>query len=305
MPAQAVFALTAAAPGDMLTPDMPVSAILLLVVSGFILSLWNLFVKKAEDPSAFFLGAILFALALYTPVFFLLIVPGIGHPPFEAFAAAASAGLTEGVYFVLLTYAYRRGDLSLVYPVSRGSAPLFILAGGTVFLAERVTSFGGVGIALIVAGIAAVAWPGRGARVTFSAVGLSLLTGAAIAGHHVCYKWALRFWSPYAAIYAAWLVATFTLGTYCVVTRPFFKVVRYIYEHAVAVAAVGVIAMAGFICALAALNMTLVSYVGAARNVGMVFSVLFGARLLGEGAMWRRLAGAAAITVGVAAMALA
>jgi drug/metabolite transporter (DMT)-like permease len=297
--------LTAAARGDMLAPVMPVSAILLLIVSGFILSVWNLFVKKAEDPSVFFLGAILFALALYTPVFFLLIAPGVEPPSLEGFAAVVSAGLTEGLYFILLTRTYRRGDLSLVYPVSRGSAPLFILAGGVVFLTERVTAVGGLGIALIVVGIAAVAWPGRGARVTFSTVGLSILTGAAIAGHHVCYKWALRFWSPYAAIYAAWLVAATTLAIYCGATRPFFRTVRYIYSHALATAAVGVIAMAGFLCALAALNMTLVSYVGAARNVGMAFSVLFGARLLGEGAMWRRLAGAAAITAGVVVMAFA
>jgi len=289
----------------MLASAMPVSAILLLIVSGFILSVWNLFVKKAEDPSVFFLGAILFALALYTPVFFLLIAPRTEPPSLEALAAAASAGLIEGLYLVLLTHTYRRGDLSLVYPVSRGSAPIFILAGGVVFLAERVTTFGGLGIALIVMGIAAVAWPGRGARVTLNVVVLSILTGAAIAGHHVCYKWALRFWSPYAAIYAAWLVASTTLAVYCLATRPFFKAVRYIYEHAPAAAAVGIIAMAGFICALAALDMTLVSYVGAARNVGMVFSVLFGARFLGEGAMWRRLAGAAAITAGVVAMAFA
>lgn len=297
--------MTAATPGDMLAPVMPVSAILLLVASGFILSVWNLFVKKAEDPSAFFLGAILFALALYTPVFFILVAPGIEPPPLEAFAAAASAGVTEGLYFILLTYTYRRGDLSLVYPVSRGSAPIFILAGGIVFLTERVTAFGGLGIGLIVVGIAAVAWPGRGARVTFSAVVLSILTGAAIAGHHVCYKWALRFWSPYAVIYAAWLVAAATLALYCLVTRPFYKTVRYIYSRAAGAAAVGVLSMAGFMCALAALNMTLVSYVGAARNVGMVFSVLFGARLLGEGALWRRLAGAAAITAGIAVMAFA
>jgi drug/metabolite transporter (DMT)-like permease len=297
--------LTAAVRGDMLAPVMPVSAILLLVVSGFILSVWNLFVKKAAKPSAFFLGAVLFALALYTPVFFLLIAPGMEPPSLEAFAAALSAGLTEGLYFILLTYTYGRGDLSLVYPVSRGSAPIFIVAGGILLLTERVTAVGGLGIGLIVLGIAAVAWPGRGARVTFAAVALSILTGASIAAHHVCYKWALRFWSPYAAIYIAWSVAAFTLAIYCVATRPFFEVVRYIYSRAPAAAAVGVIAMAGFLCALAALDMTLVSYVGAARNVGMVFSVLFGARLLGEGAMGRRLAGAAAITVGVAAMAFA
>jgi drug/metabolite transporter (DMT)-like permease len=284
---------------------MPIAAILLVIASGFILAVWNLLVKKASDPSVFFLGAIVSALALYTPAFVLIIAPTVERPPLEAFVATALAGLIEGTYFILLTFTYRRGDLSLVYPVSRGSAPLFILAGGVLLLAEKVTALGYVGIGFIVAGIGAVAWPGRGARVTFNIVLLSLLTGIAIAAHHVCYKWALRFFSPYAAIYMAWFVAAATLAFYCLITRPVFAAARYLYGRIVPAAAVGVIAMAGFICALLALNMTFVSYVGAARNVGVIFSVLFGAQFLGEGARWRRLAGAAAITAGVVVMAFA
>jgi drug/metabolite transporter (DMT)-like permease len=103
----------------------------------------------------------------------------------------------------------------------------------------------------------------------------------------------------------AWLVAAATLGVYCVVTRPLFAAARYIYGHFLLVAAVGVVAMGGFLCALVALNMTFVSYVGAARNVGMIFSVLFGARFLGEGGRWRRMGGAFAITAGVVVMAFA
>ncbi|NIT36556.1 MAG: EamA family transporter [candidate division Zixibacteria bacterium] len=289
----------------MLASIMPVSALLLIIASGLILSVWNLLVKKASDPSVFFLGAVVFGLALYTPAFVLIIAPGLEPPSFQAAAATALAGLTEGVYFILLTLTYRRGDLSLVYPVSRGSSPLFILAGGVLLLAEGVTVLGYVGIGLIVAGIAAVAWPGRGARVTAVAVILSLSTGASIAAHHVCYKWALGFVPSYAVIYVAWSIAAVALGVYCLATRPFFAAARYLYNHIFAAVAVGVIAIGGFLCALVALNMTFVSYMGAARNVGMIFSVIFGAQLLGEGARWRRLAGAGAITVGVAFIALA
>lgn len=269
------------------------------------MAVWNLLVKKAEDPSLFFLGAIITALAVYTPVFIILIAPTLALPPVEALVAVGLAGLAEGVYFILLTVSYRRGDLSLVYPVSRGSAPLFIVAGAALFLAERVTLPGYAGIGLIVVGIAAVAWPGRRAAVSARAVALSLLTGAAIAAHHVFYKWALGFLSPYAAIYMAWLVAGATLGVYCLATRPWSIAIRYLHDNFGRAALVGVISMAGFLCALVALNMTLVSYVGAARNVGMIFSVLFGALFLKEGARGRRLLGAAAITAGVFAMAFA
>lgn len=299
------FGLTGEPRGVILLDVMPVAAILLVLASGFILALWNLLVKKVSDPSVFLLGATASAIAVYTPIFVLVIAPGLKINSWEPLTATALAGFIEGIYFILLTFTYRRGDLSLVYPVSRGSSPLFILAGGVLILAEDVTVLGYVGIALIVAGIGAVAWPGRGARVTAATVLFSLLTGAAIAGHHVCYKWALGFIPPYAAIYMAWLVATTTLGIYCLVTRPVFAAARYLYRQFFLAAAVGVVAMAGFLCALVALDMTFVSYVGAARNVGMIFSVLFGAHLLGEGARWRRLAGALSITGGVVVMAFA
>ncbi len=262
-------------------------------------------VKKASDPSVFFFGAVAAALAIYTPPFIIFVAPQLTLNSVEPFFATTLAGLIEGFYFILLTHTYRRGDLSLVYPVSRGSAPLFILAGGLLLLTENVTVPGYVGIALIVVGISAVAWPGRGARVTAATVLLSLLTGAAIAAHHVCYKWAIGFVPPYAAIYMAWSVAAATLGVYCLCTRPVFDAARYLYRHFFLAAVVGVVALGGFLCALIALQMTLVSYVGAARNVGMIFSVLFGARFLGEGGRWRRLAGAAAITAGVVLMAFA
>ncbi|MGD8718782.1 MAG: DMT family transporter [Candidatus Zixiibacteriota bacterium] len=284
---------------------MPLPALLLILASGIVLAVWNLLVKKAEDASVFFLGAIITALALYTPVFLLLLVPGLPPLNAEAVAAVFLAGLIEGTYFILLTVSYRRGDLSLVYPVSRGSAPLFIVAGAAVFLSERVTLLGYAGIGLIVLGIAAVAWPTRRATVTGPAVALSLLTGVAIAGHHVCYKWALGFLSPFAAIYMAWLVAGTTLGVYCLVTRPWRSAARYLHANFGRAALVGVISMAGFLCALVALNMTLVSYVGAARNVGMIFSVIFGALFLKEGGRLRRLVGAVAITAGVFAIAFA
>jgi drug/metabolite transporter (DMT)-like permease len=289
----------------MLEVSMPLAAVFLILASGTILSVWNLLLKQAEDAAVFFLGALLFALALYTPIFFALVAPAVPFPPVAGVVALALAGVTEGIYFILLVLAYGRGDLSLVYPISRGSAPLFILAAGLVLLSEKVTGPGYVGIGLIVVGIAAVAWPGRGARVTSTAVILSLLTGVAIAGHHVCYKWALAYVPPTAAIYVAWGIATAALGSYCLLTRPVSTAARYLYEHLGLALVVGVLAMAGFLCALWALNLTLVSYVGAARNVGMIISVLFGTRLLGEGGKWQRFGGAAAITAGVFAMAFA
>ncbi len=284
---------------------MPLAAVWLLVVSGVFHAIWNLLVKRAAEPSAFFAGAIAFAVALYTPVFVIVVAPRLPAPTFSALAAVLFTGLAEGVYFVLLTLAYRRGDLSLVYPISRGTAPLFIVAGGVTLLAERIPAVGYAGIGLVVAGVVAVAWPGRGVRVSVPTVVLSALTGATIAAHHLGYKWLFRYYPPYAAIYMAWLVAAVVLTTYVLISGKATAGTRYVHDHLVAVVAAGVLSMGGFLLVLLALDMTLVSYIGAARNVGTVLSVLLGAHFLAEGGRWRRLAGAVGITVGVIALVLA
>jgi drug/metabolite transporter (DMT)-like permease len=289
---------------------MPIAAIILLVVSGLLHAVWNLWLKKAADPTLFFASALTAALALYTPGFWLWVAPAMTWTGPGLWPWAVLTGVTEGLYLVLLTYTYRRCDLSLVYPVSRGSAPLFILTGGFFLLGERVTATGYAGIALVVAGIVACAWPATGARASWSAVVWSLGVGAAIAAHTVGYKRLFVYWPPHGAIYVVWWLTAATLWLYCAWERsrpgnagkP--AVIPYMKAEGLKIAATGVIAMGGFCLALLALNLTLASYMGAARNVGIVFSVLFGAKVLREGGWWERLGGAAAVTAGVVVIAL-
>jgi len=262
-------------------------------------------VKKADEPSLFFATGMAAALLLYTPAFVIFIAPGLAPPSLPAAAVTLATGLTEGLYLILLTYAYRAGDLSLIYPVSRGSSPLFIVAGGMLLLGERLSIFGFGAVALVIAGLVSCAWPGGGARVTPRLVVLSLLTGVAVAAHHVGYKWLFRYWPPYAAIYIVWWVTGATLAAYCLLGRPRRPILPYLKTNAPAAAAMGILAMGGFLLALVALKLTLVSYVGAARNVGVVFGVVFGAYALREPGLGRRLAGAAAIAAGVALLAFA
>lgn len=266
--------------------------------------------KKAADPTLFFAGAVTAALALYSPGFWLWVAPRLTWTGRGLWPWVAATGLTEGIYLALLTYTYRRADLSLVYPVSRGAAPLFILAGGLLFLGERVTPWGLAGIGVVIAGIVACAWPAAGARASRSAILWSLAIGAAIAAHTVGYKRLFAYWPPYAAIYIVWWLTAATLWAYFIWDRLAFgktarpPVLPYLKTEGFRIVATGVITMGGFSLALLALNMTLASYMGAARNVGIIFSVFFGARVLREGAWWERLGGAAAITAGIVIIAL-
>lgn len=245
------------------------------------------------------------ALVVYTPAFLTFVVAGLAPPTPAALGMLLLTGLTEGAYLILLTYTYRHADLSLVYPVSRGSAPLVIVLVGAVFLAERISWMGAAGIALTTAGIVFCSWPARGTRIAARPIMLSLLVGAAIAAHTIGYKWLFRFWPPHATIYLVWLVTAAVLGTYAVITRPRGRTLSFIQVNIPRASLMGVMAMAGFLLALFALDLSLASYMGAARNVGVIFGVFIGAHVLKEGGLALRITGGVAITAGVVLLAFA
>src|SRR5436190_11694593 len=79
----------------------------------------------------------------------------IGRPALavQTFGLAAVSGAIEGLYFVLLSAAYRRGDLSVVYPIARGTAPLLAVAAGVLVLGETLGPVGALGVAAVLAGL--------------------------------------------------------------------------------------------------------------------------------------------------------
>src|SRR5262245_45463530 len=128
---------------------MELPILLLLLASAAIHASWNLLSKRSEDKQAFLWLTLVATLVL-------LLVPALwlNKPiPAEGWLFIILSGVLEAAYFLLLGSAYQRGDMSLVYPLARGSAPLFVLLFAFVFLSERVRWGGAVGIAFIVLGI--------------------------------------------------------------------------------------------------------------------------------------------------------
>jgi drug/metabolite transporter (DMT)-like permease len=123
---------------------------------------WNVLIKTSGDPRR--------ASTLGMAVGAVVVVPlavavwlGSGQPaiPTDAAALAIASGGLEAVYFVLLSAAYRRGDLSVVYPIARGTAPLGAVLVGFAILGERIGPAGWLGVALLLAGILALQQPWR------------------------------------------------------------------------------------------------------------------------------------------------
>ncbi|MHB8892915.1 MAG: EamA family transporter, partial [Candidatus Limnocylindrales bacterium] len=110
----------------------------------------------------------------------------LGRPsvPPEAWLIGIISGGVEVAYFVFLASAYRCGDLSVVYPLARGTAPLLAVAVGVAVLGERLPPAAWAGVALLFAGLLVVQRPWR-LRIASAgdraAAGFALLTGVMIA----------------------------------------------------------------------------------------------------------------------------
>ena len=127
---------------------MPLLAIALLFLSASLHTLWNLLLKKSRQKFIASWWIVVIGAAMFMPGLFLT-----GLPPREVWHfALLSAGL-EAAYMLTLSLAYKNSDFSLVYPMARGTAPAFLLLWSLLFLNEKLTGWGLVGLILIISGL--------------------------------------------------------------------------------------------------------------------------------------------------------
>ena len=175
---------------------------------------WNVLLKTAGDPLLAAAVGLATAAAVLCPVA-LVAWFAIGQPvvPPETLVLSVVSGALEAIYFAFLAAAYRRGDLSLVYPLARGSAPLLAVAIGVVVLGERLGVVGFLGVAALIAGILALQQPWRYLRASGrehgGAAGFALLTGITIAAYSAVDRVGVRGTEPW--IYAALIWASCTV----------------------------------------------------------------------------------------------
>ena len=151
---------------------------------------WNVLLKTAGDPlRAATVGMSTAALVICPAAIVGWLLIGRPAVPPEAIALGVASGALEAAYFVFLAAAYRRGDLSVVYPIARGTAPLLAVAVGVVILGERLGPEGFLGVAFLLVGLLMLQRPWRFFRRSAGgdgfdpAVGFALLTGVTIAAY--------------------------------------------------------------------------------------------------------------------------
>jgi drug/metabolite transporter (DMT)-like permease len=285
---------------------MPILALIAVLLAAATHSTWNLFAKKAARSRHFVWLYSVGSIVLYLPIIGWILVEE--HPHFgraECLALTGTAVL-HTAYSLALQEGYRVSDLSLVYPIARGTGPLLSFVGAAVLLGERPTWLGALGLLLIVAGILLVAGltrePHRAPKV---GIFFGLLTGLFIAGYTVNDGWAVKSLalSPFIIDFSGNLVRVVILAPLAL--RDPADALREAREYARPALVVSVLGPLGYILVLFAMRIAPVSHIAPARELSTLVGAYFGSRLLREKAVPARLAGAACIVGGVVSLAFA
>jgi len=156
----------------------------LVAISAVMHVTWNVRLKTAGDTlRAATIGMIAGAIAIVPVGIVAYLVAGRPPVPPEAIGLGILSGIIEAIYFVLLSAAYRRGDLSVVYPLARGTAPLLAVAIGVGILGERLGVAGTIGVVALIAGFLLLQQPWRVLRGhgPDPSIAFALATGVTIA----------------------------------------------------------------------------------------------------------------------------
>ncbi len=316
---------------------MSITAIALILVAAVAHASWNLFSKQASTAGATGFIWLVAAVAAvgYGPLAAVVLI--VGRPDLTAlnWAFMAGTGVLQAAYFLFLQNGYRLGELSLVYPIGRGTGAMLAALAGIVLLGERPGLVGIAGILLIVAGVMVLGIPAQarlapaprllaqvpaaGAvpltatgpadapprpRPSAKAVTFAGITGMFIASYTLWDKYAVTtlHTPPLLQAYAAFPVMAVAFAP--LVLRDRSRTARVWRSYRLQVLGAAALAPLAYILVLIALRFSAVSAVAPAREVSVLFGVLLGRRLLGEGSLARRLGGATAIVAGIVAVAV-
>ena len=288
---------------------MPLSALLLIAVAAFIHAWWNLLMKRAGAGGLVFVWGITAATSLvYAVPVLALLRDDLAAVGVQIALAVLVSAAVHTLYLWVLQRGYAAGDLSVVYPVARGVGPALAWVGAIAWLGEAVTPASIAGLALIVAGTFTIA--GGWAMLRAGAgIGPGIAWGAAIGVTIAVYTVndgrAVRLLGADPVVFY-WLVnvaQAVALAPW--IARRAGEARGIVTRHARTLLAVGVLSPLGYMLALQAMKYAPVSHVAPARELSMLIAAFFGVRMLGEGELWRRVAGAALIAAGVACLALA
>lgn len=281
----------------------------LVLISAFLHATWNLAAKKVGGGVAFIFLITVVSNVIYAPVAVATLLNNHDFLTPKAFIFILGTAIIHIFYFLLLSYGYRIGDLSLVYPLARGTGPMFSTMAAIVLLGERPTPLALAGIAAIGVGVVIFSGGVQALRKSEShaAILFALLTGIIISIYTIWDKYAVGVLDIHPIVYdwSSSVLRTILLAIYI----HFFsgvgwaEVQREWQTHKRESLTVAILSPLAYMLVLTALTFSPVSYIAPAREISILIGAAMGARLLSEGNVQRRLAAASVMVCGLVALA--
>jgi drug/metabolite transporter (DMT)-like permease len=281
-------------------------ALALALGAAFLHALWNVLLAGSRDSVAATGALLLFGVALLAPA--ALLSGGFSSDALssEALPFVAASAALELAYFVLLARAYRDGELGVVYPVARGSAPVLVLGAAVLGLGKGVSVLAALGVVLVAAGVLQVGLPARERRVSAlegdkvdarADLAAGLAIGVTIAGYTLVDSEGLDHADPLPYLF---LIAAVCAAAYngALIASGRAKELRKAMRGRILAAAAAT--FGAYAMVLAALELAPPAPVAAVRESSIVIAALMAWLFLGEE---RRLAGAVLVAAGVAVVA--
>jgi drug/metabolite transporter (DMT)-like permease len=291
---------------------MTLLALVLVLAAGSFHATWNLLAKRGSSgvsgPAFVWLCTAL-SMLIFAPVVAIVLSEN-PHVGTLGLLFMFGTGILHTGYFLSLQEGYRVGDLSMIYPLARGTGPLLASAAAIALFDERPGPLGAAGILLIVSGVFLLAWePDSGSRGSakkkkWLGMAFGLLTGVFIASYTLWDKYAVSdlSLSPILYYWASLLVEALLLTPLAL--RDKEKVRAAWRAHWLETLGVAVLSPLSYVLVLIALVFTPVSQVAPAREIGILIGTLMGGRLLAEGGLRQRLVASGLMVVGIAALAV-
>lgn len=309
---------------------MTAPALTLVVTAAFVHAGWNLAAKRVAGGGARFVFLYYGVSALLLlPVAVVTVLAGQQSPHWTWLVAMLGTAVFHVAYGVVLQHGYAVGDLSVVYPVARGSGPLLSVLIAVLVLGERPGPLGIAGAALVVLGVFVIGSSGGGDGSS-GGDGGSGSSGGGSGGAGERAKWARRAGLAWGVLTGVTIAAytlwdAYSVGTLAVPAVAYLAggtalqallltpaarrdptATRELWRnHRREVVAVGVLSPVAYLLVLLAMRIAPVSMVAPARELGIVVGGLAAWRLLGESDPVRRIVGSLVVLAGITAIALA
>jgi len=272
----------------------------LILFSAILHAGWNLIIKSFNNS----LSAMGFKMILHS-IIFIPIVFFVPYPTGITWLFIIASVLIHNFYFIILGISYNKGDLSYIYPIARGSSPVFITILSLLFLHDQVSLAGWIGIIIASFGLIFLTFNDIKNRINLDVIKLALLVSLTICLYTLCDAAGVRSSSNNFS-YIVWLFALdgwFIFSYACYKNKNIFSNINLRGFGLIVLASI--MSFSGYGIVIWSMNYTEIGYVSSIREASIIIATLFGFVFLKERFSLKRILASVLFFLGISVIYLA